>query len=151
MTGEARTVQVPVSLPTREQIAEVVAEAWRKDGYNADRIADAVVALLSQPNPTAERHAYTCTCDACRVPLVNKVAELGQAIAGPPRPEDMAPGTTFTADDASNGRTSRWRKEPDGWFSHVVNGGRQVSPQPRIDPSTIRDVTPPKGDNAPTA
>lgn len=58
-----------------------------------------------------------------------------------PRIENLAPGTTFTADDASGGRTSRWRKEPDGWFSRVVNGGRQVSPQPRIDPSTIRDVT----------
>ncbi len=33
-------------MPTREQIAEVVAEAWHKDGYNADRIADAVLALL---------------------------------------------------------------------------------------------------------
>lgn len=56
----------------------------------------------------------------------------------PPRIEDMAPGTTFTAE------------VPDRWLVQVESGGALFADTcverkslEHIDPSTIRDVTPP--------
>lgn len=131
---DERTVQVPVSLI--EEADAVMREGTRHERYI---MAARLAALLSRPTPTAEHDDECFAGEWNEAAGVTCVCTCG---AEPLRIEDMAPGTTFTARRYGD-LNYRWRKEPDGWYSRIVNGGRQVSPEPRIDPSTIRDVTPP--------
>lgn len=127
------SVQVPVSLIERA-IEDAVQKWWDGDQapedqgatYLAKAVKTAVLALLSQPTPSAE--PYT--------------PEDGPAPWGylpTDRIEDMAPGTTFTAlvelDFTATTFLGQWvASDPDG--HHWVAGD--------FNPSTIRDVTPPK-------
>ncbi|PYY63635.1 hypothetical protein DEJ30_12030 [Curtobacterium sp. MCPF17_003] len=96
---------------------------------------DRLRALLSQPTPTAETVAcphwepgqitMRNGCTACR------------ADAAPPSIAAMVPGTTFTA--AATSDIWRWAVRTDG----QVVSGLGIGPKSSIDPSTIRDVTPP--------
>ena len=97
------TVQVPVSLPTREQIQNGAVAEFEGKTLTVD--LDAV----SQPTPTAE----------------------------PPRIEDLAPGTTFTARGGMHFTVLALDIIQDAAKRHYL--ARQ------FDPSTIRDVQPPAG------
>lgn len=160
MADEERTIQVPASL-ARAIVGQLRTDAEQIDGewgwgrtvakiressdpddYGKEgvRLSDELEALLSQPTPTAE------PIDAVSASCVDGAApEQQRETAAPPRPEDMAPGTTFTGRHADH-----WKRfEYDGagrirfvggsgtWF--LLTGPRGI----RIDPSTIRDVTPP--------
>lgn len=139
--------------PTREQIAEALFYAARRDDWgvaNADErqefydLADspAVLALFSQPSPsTPSAGACICTfgpdCDGPNIEC--PVHGL------PPRIEDMAPGTTFTG-TTRQGFTQRFErvgqsrmKAQNGTIWNVQDSRGRY----RIDPSTVRDVTPP--------
>lgn len=148
------TVQVPVSLIER---AVRVLDDGSATVYEWDAVQDELTALLSQPTPTTEtsscvicsrsivrldlkdgtqpwRHAEGTNAHPAVGPLSN-----GQA-AEPPRIEDMAPGTTFTAE------------VPDRWLVQVESDGALFADTcverkslEHIDPSTIRDVQEPKG------
>jgi hypothetical protein len=168
--GES-TVQVPVSLIEQLPHAPLCrydrtdALAYRGERANCDCWKSEV---LSQPTPSAEpkvtpeqrswqarmlRDAARNTRGGAREWLLRRadwfenppLVGIAAATAEPPRIEDMAPGTTFT--EASGGwpRTA-WtvgqrhdgtkyaKRQSDGWV---------LDPK-CIDPSTIRDVTPPK-------
>jgi hypothetical protein len=140
-----RNVQVPVSLIER---ARLVAEL-----KGSSAVRDELDALLSQPAPTAE----PCTCSP-------PATHLGEGpdqdcptrgdrfrVAEPPRIEDMAPGTTFTAEGEG---------VPGTEHRFTVTGERNRHGVPVLScsihrtgalanyvaRSTIRDVTPPKED-----
>jgi hypothetical protein len=122
-------------------------------GALRSKITEAVAAVLSQPNPSAEP---VCACghpefdhghsegDGC---LHCPCKEL---IATQPRIEDMAPGTTFTAEGVGvSGTLHRFtvtdQRSPGGHrylrcATHDGNGAIESY----VEPSTIRDVTPPK-------
>lgn len=155
------------------RVRTAVAMWQAKDRDGGDRTAaieaevrggrTAVRALLSQPTPTAvpvlpvravvavlehyDNGEGECEPeDRWRLfrdmrSLLASKQVIGATPAAPPSIADMAPGTTFTAETA--GVSVRWRKEPDGWVSRIINGGRSVYPQPPLDPSMIRDVRPP--------
>jgi hypothetical protein len=77
-------------------------------------------ALLSQPTPTPT--------------------------AEPPRIEDLAPGSTFRADTTHGTQGELFFAAADGWFYNIMG----IITNPRdIDPSTIRNVTPPATKEAP--
>lgn len=129
-------------------------------------VTDAVLALFPQPTPSAEQTETLrqLACEghgACRSPLHvhGCYADDGTACdepdehksATPTSIADMAPGTTFTANEGNR----YMRTAPDvlgrpgdavdvvGWFYQAH----------QFDPSTIRDVTPPpttpgEGDDA---
>ncbi|MBF4602818.1 hypothetical protein [Curtobacterium sp. VKM Ac-2884] len=121
------------------------------------KITDAVLAALSQSAPTAESSVSICACGhargehwgaggqctmvdcSCRG-HVHK--EFFGEVAAPPRIADMVPGTTFTA---AYGRdlsaSTRWMRCTGP--SRCVNVGGVRFDADAIDPSTIRDVTPP--------
>lgn len=137
-----RTVQVPVSL------IESAADALTLVGDMA--ASNELLALLSQPTPTAEQE---CTCfpvperlhtthygatDPATTLEPNPDCPLHFPTAEPPRIEDMAPGTTFTA--VSLRGPERWTRQIDG----VTDRHGNVWSIDELDPSTIRDVTPPK-------
>ncbi len=146
------TVQVPVSLPTRDEVAaEVkrVTHAW--SGPSMDEfvndpptrkhyaIADAVLALLSQPAPTAEP----------RDPDRWKKQAQEMLDAAPPSIADMVPGTTFTAEgEGVPGTLHRFEVRDvttplgDRYLRCLTHEGRGARGS-YVDPSTIRDVTPP--------
>ncbi|MDT0211220.1 hypothetical protein [Curtobacterium sp. BRD11] len=145
MAAEGRTVQVSVSLPTREQLDQMWNRARNDmtiprtydggmlpvDAFHAG--VAAMSALLSQPTPTAEPiDAVSASCVDGATP------EQQRETAEPPRIEDMAPGTTFTA--AASSDVWRWAVRQDG----QVVSGLGIGPKSSIDPSTIRDVTPPR-------
>lgn len=135
-------VRASVQLPTREQIAEAIytmcagsKQNWHKAAFREDYLkeADAVLALFPQPTPApliacphwnngGERGEVTMRkgCTACRAE-----ARDAALVAEPPSTADMAPGTCDECGepvDLDDTRDDR-------------------------DPSTIRDVTPPKGDD----
>jgi hypothetical protein len=154
------------SMPTREQIAEALYNRWRQAhsgsltwGTDADwrraefyGPADAVLALFSQPSPStpsAEPDVDVCfyclgagyhdggdmrddePCSACR----------GTGLAEPPRIEDMAPGTSFTASRDWGARlVMRFMVTKS---SQCVDHNGTWANASSIDPSTVRDVTPP--------
>ncbi len=150
----------PVSLLTREQIAEAAyyaekradygdswGERWEdeSEGYQATylAIADAVLALLSQPTRTPE-----ATWDERNWEL-----EPGywDRHTEPPRIEDMTPGTFLTVQVfgiltphrvcvVRGDRTIVKKVDR-------LDGRSQYIAVADIDPSTIRDVTPPAGDD----
>jgi hypothetical protein len=154
-------------MPTREQIFDALNGKWFDDDWDsqinldvatAGQITDAVLALFPQPGPNAEHkpdwsdwgldhpeEGPNCSCgfngsfDEC--------AE-SRASAEPVSIADMAPGTTFDAVANVRGQRRgpfRWRvRSEDTMWSDAQGYG--VRPE-RIDPSTIRDVNPPKGGN----
>jgi hypothetical protein len=116
MTETDRTVQVPVSMPTREHIAAL--RLPPREGFvipitHFNDAIDAVLALFP--------------------------GEDDLALAKPPRIEDMAPGTTFTEE-------VRWTVTGTLSTGSTVahSGSGEMRFADRFDPSTIRDVTPPK-------
>lgn len=143
--SDDRTVQVPVSLIERA-LTSMTTE--RYDNAAARELE----ALLPQPTPTAE-HADDCSIDVVTwVPGWEGVptalpghCDCGRgADAKPPRIEDMAPGTTFTARlHLMDGLTDRCVFMRVDGVDVVDDAGARWHPQD-IDPSTIRDVTPPK-------
>lgn len=201
------TVQVPVSLPTREQIELAllaVTSTEATTGYvRVDRARDAVLALLSQPTPTAVPmvpvRAVVAVMDAydngdgeCepedrwrlfRDMRALLASEQVTQPAEPPRIEDMAPGVTRelderdfpdeedqriqaiidavddwapNIDDMAVGTTFRaphlnldtdrvrlWVRTPRGLLdlTDSKTDGRYTTAA--VNPSTIRDVTPP--------
>lgn len=166
MNDTDRTVQVPVSLieriereleyrvrtvASRIRMAEKHDEPYPREWVDNEVVAgrERVRALLSQPTPTAEpckRCAGTGYITSPPMPDVVDLPCPNCSDAEPPRIEDMAPGTTFT------GTTRQW---PTQRFERVSRGrvkaenGTLWSPldyqgRERIDPSMIRDVTPPR-------
>jgi hypothetical protein len=120
------TVQVPASL-----IEALLGESEPSRRVEARRQARA---LLSQPTPTAE------PIDAVSASCVDGAApEQQRETAEPPRIEDMAPGTTFTEE-------VRWTVTGTLSTGSTVahSGSGEMRFADRFDPSTIRDVTPPK-------
>lgn len=153
MSNPEPTVQVPVSLIEDWATQAEDAKAWSA--------ANSMRHLLSQPTPSAEpvsaaqllRERAEADPGSHRESLARGYG-VGDA---PPRIEDMAPGTTFTCeyqDWATNGRpkqrylcaiarsgstsTRLCFLDPSGASLHIREA------QQTIDPSTIRDVTPPK-------
>lgn len=136
---QMRTVPVPVSLI--EHLARELAI------HGAHDAAAGLLPLLSQPTPTNEP---TCTCGhamdehdlsetgECQVAVPWCPCMRATDAAEPPRIEDLAPGTTFTA--AATEDVWRWAVRADG----LVVSGLGVGPMAALDPSTIRDVAPPK-------
>lgn len=125
------TVQVPVSLIEDARDA-IDTQDWEHANTRA-----ALDALLSQSTPTADEPGLTPSeLRAWRA------LDQQKADAGPPRIEDMAPGTTFRADTIATRYGSRWTVLPSGRVESGMGIGHEAS---EIDPSTIRDVTPPAG------
>jgi len=151
--------------PTREQIAEAIymgihdwseLSEWNQKAYLAR--ADAVLALLSQPTPI-EHCLLTANHTAHEWGGHEGQAGTGYQCPGtsePPRIEDMAPGTTLTGAmlPADRGgyrpegweRTRRWFVFGSGKGVRVVSDSGWPYQPEDIDPSTIRDVTPPRAD-----
>lgn len=134
------TVQVPVSL------IEGHAAFLDRAGYTAT--ANQMRALLSQPTPTA------VLTGGIGYPVHEAARREDEharnlAPATPPSIADMVPGTTFVANPYSSDIPSRFRvAEEDDLHPQVryklresqTGGGWHAW---SIDPSTIRDVTPP--------
>lgn len=93
-------------------IKRAVEGLLKAPGRDAILVCGELHTLLSQPTPSAE----------------------------PPRIEDMAPGTTFTASTWQK-YLSHWTYLPDGG---VLSGMGVWHDRADVDPSTIRDVTPPQ-------
>ncbi|WP_176491732.1 hypothetical protein [Curtobacterium sp. 'Ferrero'] len=114
-------------LPDADNAVDLIQKA-------AQQAADAVLALLSQPTSTAEHDEDCFAGEWNEAAGVTCVCTCG---VEPPRPEDMAPGTTFdSAGDTFTVMDSfgdRWLQKDDGDAWDIED----------IDPSTIRDVTPP--------
>ncbi len=144
------TVQVPVSLV--ERAADLLDKHYL--GITGARLR----ALLSQSAPTAEpERTYTATdvqeafergCvrgeqDANERNCSRRQYEKMQASlppVAPPSIADMASGTTFTAELTEYPlRPLRFTREV-GWY---VSVGSVDYAHTEVDPSTIRDVTPP--------
>lgn len=140
------TVQVPVSLIEQMREALVGGPAWASSVVRVANARRALDALLSHLTPTAE----PCPVAVEHAPHewdVNE-GEVGfgsrcPGVAAPPSSADMVPGTTFVAqfrapdNDGDRRFTvmgSFWVRGADERW-HVAAG---------IDPSTIRDVQPPK-------
>lgn len=122
LTGQLQDAlfsQPTVSLPTREQIAEALFYAARRDDWGV---------ATGQ-----EREEFYDMADAV-------LALFSQQPAGQSRIEDMALGTTFTGCVRGDVRRRWFLRErgsivaTDGSFAHTA----------ALDPSTIRDVTSPK-------
>ena len=98
------------------------------------KVTDAVLALLSQPTPSAE---CTCGYGGVHEPMNPRCERNGYRWTEPVSIADMAPGTTFTA----NLTAHRFLYQGEGTYrdewtlAHVSAAA--------FDPSTIRDVTPP--------
>jgi hypothetical protein len=146
------TVQVPVSL-----IERVAAEL---EVDSRIRSASDLRAYLVQPREQADRHIRqqqhlsqpTPTVEPCTCPP--PATHLGEGPdqdcpkhgdrfhAAPPSIADMVPGTTFTASYGKDlSGTTRWMRCTGP--SRCVNVGGVRFDAYAIDPSTIRDVTPP--------
>ena len=127
------TVQVPVSQVTQ----------WRNDlqamlppgTYAILRELDA---LLSQPTPSAE--AMSADEFSARWRGADTALRRMSEPAEPPRIEDMAPGTTFTA-ILNGGKRLRTYTVTERRILTESEGGAYALGD--IDPSTIRDVQPP--------
>jgi hypothetical protein len=143
--------------PTREQIATAVRPVisrWYDTGGNLqERIADAVLALFPQPTPTAEPvcgGSATNCIHRFHPPMHSMACPVGQAQNHPPSPAepvsiaDMTPGTRCR--EEVSGTVPSWAGEDQISPCLCVlatghDGRHQCSHQ--VDPSTIRDVTPP--------
>jgi hypothetical protein len=136
---------------------ERIKEDYRKN-------ADAVLALFPQPTPSAEQSAEYDRVAAVYGAIDDLVVDQGADVAAEgvwairdaldaligwdqevcaaakPSIADMAPGTTFTA-TTCDGHLALWVTLSDG---NVMTGNGAVRDALDIDPSTIRDVSPPK-------
>ncbi|WP_284761533.1 hypothetical protein [Curtobacterium sp. MEB011] len=129
------TVQVPVSLIER-LLGNRTTDTWNE-----------LRALLSQPTPSA---VLTGGIGYPVREAARREDEHARSVAtaDPPSIEDMVPGTTFTAGWPHTGRPTHWVVLNDG--VRCIEHGRgyygtawSLHDAP-IDPSTIRDVTPPR-------
>ncbi|MBF4603739.1 hypothetical protein [Curtobacterium sp. VKM Ac-2884] len=102
------------------------------DGHTPADAAKRMLALLSQPTPTTE--PFDLDSPSCATPT--PTAQDEETVA-PPSIADMVPGTTFTA--AATDDVWRWAVREDGLIASALG----VGPMSALDPSTIRDVTPP--------
>ena len=143
-------MQVPVSLI--ERVKRAVLDTAFLSQEDAEAVWQRVAAALSQPTPSAERDDLLSCLELgddgnyhWDTDMLDRLLErhMGEFPAAPPRIEDMAPGTTFTAVDP--GRLG------DRATFEVLNNhrGRNVETWVHWAPSsfissTIRDVTPPK-------
>lgn len=160
------TVQVPASLPTREQIAEArlnaqalaqhvidvmedddVTERVQADLATIERVLDS----LSQPTMTAERwkerpHEVREDVDDYSMCLCGSPVAAALHDAEPPRIEDLAPGTRFLATPRGWTNPTSWVvvQDADGHVSAYSPVSARWVTQADLDPSTICDVTPPK-------
>ena len=135
-------VQVPVSLIERMPHGQWCCTRSGVSPCNCHRAQ--FVALLSQPTPTAEPSPLWCADDTphdahrARNEFGGWNECTGRPAPEPPRVEDMAPGTTFTAE---------FHGDRDMFFrcrDSLARAGRYLVAMDAIDPSTIRDVRPPK-------
>lgn len=133
---------VPVSLIERIRAGLPL---WKyKVDPEADALMSALDALLSQPTPTAEPDEW-CREEKCQyrhwrsggLGTTHKRGAGCPAPADPPSIADMVPGTTFSA----NGIRRAYQYIGDDKMIEVDGNG--VWWTSKIDPSTIRDVTPP--------
>jgi len=160
--------------PTREQIAEAIDESTRlwwfddqgPDGqgheYLSRFVKDAVLALFPQPTPSAEPEHDECPrCKGYGIdPSVQRAGDMvidchrcdgtgeipqPESSTAPPSIVDMAPETTFTRDDYPGEVWTVKRDVCDGGI-YVLSDGHRSQNAEDLDPSTIRDVTPPHGD-----
>ena len=137
--------------PTREQIEKVVDDAigkWWDEGALLSSlrpaVLDAVLALFPQPTPSAEeaRGAELARLNApTGAPWDSALTESDLVPEPEYRVADMAPNTVFTA-RIKGEPENRWARLG-GAGVYVMNARRQVRGGWLIDPSTIRDVTPP--------
>lgn len=135
--------------PTREQIADAI-EALRLEHppWRRTPAIDAVLALFQQPTPSAEhdRHCASRTIMLPVDPPRAAACDCGAA-AEPVSIADMVPGTTFTArhvdPDECGGIDHRWFVIRPGARPLVISDEGQHWSGDSVDPSTIRDVTPP--------
>ena len=108
-------------------------------------VVDALTAVLSQPNPSAEPCMGGAGCTA-PVHLHGCFADRGDCNSPdehtPPRIEDMAPGTELTADYFRTTRRVRVIDPGGVWLRGIDDESLSVRVDD-LDPSTIRDVTPP--------
>jgi hypothetical protein len=132
-----------VQPPTREQIAEAIAESWSNHGYDSGRIADAVLALFQQPTPSAEpEESGVCYCGTALESHAieeHNYVDMGFPPAEPVRIADMAPGTRFRDSDGA-WWTIRRTEDGDTWANGDDGDAWDLLD---FDPSTVRDVTPP--------
>lgn len=122
---------VPVSLIQRAHDAIDAPNTWTAD------IRAELAAYLSQPTPTAQPKTRQQ-----RAQEVIDRNERNRLRSAPPSIADMVPGATFVQavawTVAVSGRGEKYAYRPCGRF------GSQVITDNDIDPSTIRDVTPPE-------
>jgi len=126
--------------------AEIRAEYYRS--------ADAVLALFPQPAPSAEPSVQVpvslvqrardvvgaCEFDDDVFDELNALVSRSPAPAEPVSIADMAPGTSFGCTvDSHNTKVLRFMRTSEG----AVDEDGTYWPVADIDPSTIRDVTPP--------
>lgn len=156
---------VVATLPTGQVSNHYAAEHWNLfavpavetppeyDGHDPAEAARRMSALLSQPTPTAEPEDEGL-CD-CGEPYATCAAARGRLLqemdrTDSPRIEDMTPGTTFVAQTSLPERT--WHLFMVTEHASYIDGstlrfyrtpGDQAFVDATIDPSTIRDVTPP--------
>lgn len=152
-----------VQPPTREQIAVDLIEKLRKTGgvpidsiwerwWQLFREYDAVLALFPQPTPSADQIISLCPrCGGsgcvgladCRLCWGSGEVSNPAPFAEPVSIADMAPGTTLWARfvDEDHDRFLVIVNEPE-WpvLDPIAADQWQYS---HVDPSTIRDVTPP--------
>ena len=141
-------MQVPVSLI--ERVKRAVLDTAFLSQEDAEAVWQRVAAALSQPTPSAERDDLLSCLELgddgnyhWDTDMLDRLLErhMGEFPAAPPRIEDMAPGTTFTAPLRDNSEDRRWMVTAHGLASSDGSAGVDSK---WIDPSTIRDVTPPK-------
>ncbi len=130
------TVQVPVSL-----IERAMKGLLNAPGRDAILTCGELHTLLSQPStaPTAEPSGTDVLATD------EEMAEFGEAerarIPEPPQIEYMAPGTTFWGKFTPGGELRQFTRI-EGDYPVLIRGVEYRADD--IDPSTIRDVTPPK-------
>lgn len=149
------TVQVPVSLIERakDALLELPPSSRNADLYGELDAMRAQSTQAAEPEPT-------CACGhimddhdlsesgECQVAVPWCSCMKARDAAEPPRIEDMVPGTTFTAEGIGVPGTDHpfeVRVATDGTpvlYCHLHHTGARPW---YVDPSTIRDVTPPAG------
>lgn len=125
--------------PTREQIISAITCGNTNSVCDFEvEIADRVLALFPQPNSSGE---CTCGYGGVHEPMNPRCEQNGYRWTEPPSIADMAPGTTFTSDGVM---FMRCAVDIVGRPGDVVNTVGWFYNSGYFDPSTIRDITPPK-------
>lgn len=130
-----RMIQVPVSLIQKTILA------LRVNTPQSTRRArgEALAALLSQPTPTAE--PMSADEFSARWRGADAVLRGMSEPAAPPSIAEMVPGTTFEWEGHRFMRLSATAQYP------LVDDGGFLFDVDSIDPSTIRNITPPGDSN----